>query len=56
MSLLFEVRNECNAVSVLSVQVQICDCEHGGDCTVDGLQSTVESTLVLSCESTALIV
>ncbi|XP_064385443.1 uncharacterized protein LOC135334236 isoform X4 [Halichondria panicea] len=50
VSLLFEARDERNAVSVLSVQVQICACDNGGDCTVDGLRSTVGSTLVLNCD------
>ncbi len=50
VSLLFEARDERNAVSVLIVQVQICACENGGDCTVDGLRSTVGSTLVLNCD------
>ncbi len=50
VSLLFEARDERNAVSVLNVQVQICACENGGDCTVEGLPSVVGSTLVLNCD------
>ena len=49
VSLMFEARDERNAVSVLSVQVQICACQNGGECTLDGLLSSSDRTVVLNC-------
>ena len=49
-SLMFEARDELDAVSVLNVQVQICACQNGGNCTLGGLLSTTASTIVLNCE------
>ena len=48
VALLFVARDDRGAVSVLNVQVQICACENGGDCTE--VQSTAESTVVLNCD------
>ena len=49
VSLMFEARDERSAVSVLSVQVQICACQNGGECTLDGLLSSSDRTVVLNC-------
>ena len=50
VSLMFEARDERSAVSVLNVQVQICACENGGECALDGPLSSSESTVVLNCD------
>ena len=49
VSLMFEARDERSAVSVLSVQVQMCACRNGGECTLDGLLSSSDRTVVLNC-------
>ena len=49
VSLMFEARDERSAVSVLSVQVQICACQNGGECTLNGLLSSSDRTVVLNC-------
>ena len=50
VSLIFEARDELNAVAVLNVQVQICACKNGGNCTLEGLLSITNETVVLNCQ------
>lgn len=50
VSLMFEARDERDAVSVLNVQVLFCACENGGECTLNGLLSTSGSTVVMNCD------
>ena len=50
VSLMFEAKDNFDAVSVLNVQVQICACENDGNCTVDGLLSISGSSIVLNCQ------
>ena len=49
ISLKFEAKDDFQAVSVHSVQVQLCACENGGNCTTDGLLTITGDTLVLAC-------
>ncbi len=50
VSLVFEARDERNAVSLLNVQVLICACENGGECNSIGLGSLTGGTVVLNCD------
>ena len=50
VSLLFEAKDDFNAASVLNVQLQICACENGGNCTTDGLFSISGSSILLNCQ------
>ena len=52
VTLVFEAVDERGAVSELSVQVQICACENDGACTLDGLEGSTDSTVVLNCNCT----
>ena len=47
-SLSFEAKDELDAVSMLIVQVYICACQNGGNCTLNGVFSS-HSTVVLNC-------
>ena len=48
LSLSFEAADELDAVSMLIVQVYICACQNGGNCTLNGVLSS-HSTIVLNC-------
>ena len=46
----FEARDELNATAVHNVQVQICACENGGNCTINGIIGTAAGNILLNCE------
>ncbi len=50
VSLVFEARDERDAVSVLRVQVLFCACENGGECNDFGLGSPSGDTVLLNCD------
>ena len=50
ISLIFEAEDNFEAMSIHNVQVQVCACENGGNCTTEGLLSVTGSTLVLNCQ------
>ena len=50
ITLTFEAKDDFEAVSVHNVQVQVCACENGGNCTTEGLLSITGSTLILNCQ------
>ena len=50
VSLTFFAVDSLNATSLLSVQVQVCGCQNGGNCTLRGLIGTDGSSLILNCE------
>ena len=50
ISLIFEAEDNFEAVSIHNVQVQVCACENGGNCTTEGLLSVAGSTIVLNCQ------
>lgn len=39
-----------NATALLVPQLQVCACGEGGNCTVEGLLSSIENPLVMNCE------
>ena len=48
-SLTFFAMDSLNATSVLSVQVQICACTNGGNCTLNGLLNDDDQSVVMKC-------
>ena len=50
VSLTFFAVDSLNATSLLSVQVQVCGCQNGGNCTMSGLLGTDGPGLILNCE------
>ncbi len=49
-SVSFLAMDSFGAVSMLDPQVQICVCENGGTCTLNGLSSITSDPLILNCE------
>ena len=49
MSLTFFARDSLNASSTLSPRVEVCACTNGGECTLDGVLSTDDSTVIMNC-------
>ena len=49
ISLNFFARDSLNASSTLSPRVEVCACANGGECTLDGLLSTDDSSVIMNC-------
>ena len=49
MSLTFFARDSLNASSTLSPRVEVCACANEGECTLDGLLSTDDTTVIMNC-------
>ena len=50
ISLRFYAKDSLEAVSAFSVQVYICACENGGNCTLNGVLSSGADSVVMRCE------
>ena len=51
VSLTFYISDSLNVTTQLSVQVIICACKNGGNCTLDGLNDTIDAqSLIMNCE------
>ena len=50
MSLTFFAMDSLNAAAILSVQLQICACSNGGNCTLIGLSNRDAQTIVMKCD------
>ena len=49
ISLAFFARDSLNASSNLNPRVEVCACANGGECTLDGLLSTDDNTVIMNC-------
>ena len=49
-SLTFFAMDSFNATSILSVQLQICACSNGGNCTLIGLFNSDAQSVVMRCD------
>ena len=49
MSLTFFARDSLNASSTLSPRLEVCACANGGECTLDGVLSTDDNTVIMNC-------
>ena len=49
ISLTFFARDSFNASSTLSPRVEVCACANGGECTLEGLLSTDDTTVIMNC-------
>ena len=50
ISLAFYATDSLNATSILSVQLQICACSNGGNCTLIGLSNSDAQSVVMNCD------
>lgn len=50
LSLSFVATNSMNALSLLTPRVKICACSNGGTCTLDGILSIQNNSVVMACE------
>ena len=50
ISLTFFAVDSLNATSILSVQLQICACRNGGNCTLIGLSNRDAQSIVMKCD------
>ena len=51
-SLTFIVADDLGAATVLSPILEVCACFNGGECTQDGVPSTIEKIHTLNCRCT----
>ena len=50
ISVAFIATDNMNAVSTISPRVEICACQNGGVCTLDGILTADASSVVMRCE------
>ena len=49
ISLSLFAKDSLNASSVLSPRLEVCACANGGECSLKGLLSTDETTVIMNC-------
>ena len=50
MSLIFIATNSMNAFSLITPRIEVCACSNGGTCTLDGILSIQNNSVILACE------
>lgn len=51
-SIMIVAVDSMNAVSTLSPRVEVCNCQNGGNCTLDGILDTDDNVIVMLCQCT----